>query len=414
MLSWVLFQENLKIAWQAIKSNRLRTILTISIIAFGIMALVGILTAIDAIKNSLNEQFAIMGTNTFQISNRTMKVRIGKHGRARYYENISYRQAEKFKASFDFPAWVSIQMYATGRGTIKYGSYKSNPNVTVIGADENYLKCSGNTIAQGHFFTQKDLTGGSNVVVIGANVANHTFDNKENPINKMISVGNQKYRVVGVFKSKGNSITDRTDDQCLVPLLVARNNFYSSDISYTINVTPKNLAIMDLAVNEAEAQMRKVKKLKINEDNNFQIDKSDNLANMLFENIKYVTISATIIGLITLLGAAVGLMNIILVSVTERTREIGVRKALGATPKTIKQQFLFEAVFIGQLGGILGIVFGIIIGNVVSIFTGTGFIIPWLWILLGVFLCFVVGLASGITPAVKASKLDPIIALHYE
>ncbi len=414
MRSWVLFQENLKIAWQAIQSNKLRTVLTISIIAFGIMALVGILTAIDAIKNSLNEQFATMGTNTFQITNRTMKVRIGKHGRARYYENISYREAQKFKESFNFPAWVGIQMHATGRATIKYGSYKSNPNVTVIGADDDYLKCSGNTIGQGHFFTEKDLTGGSNVVIIGANVAEHTFGNKKNPINKVISIGNQKYRVVGVFKSKGNSITDRTDDQCLVPLLVARNNFYRSGISYTINVTPKNIALMDLAVSESEGQMRKVKKLKINEENNFQIDKSDNLANMLFENIKYVTISATIIGLITLLGAAVGLMNIILVSVTERTKEIGVRKAMGATQGAIKQQFLFEAIFIGQLGGIFGIILGIIIGNVVSIFTGTGFIIPWLWIFLGVFLCFVVGLVSGIMPAVKAAKLNPIIALHYE
>jgi len=413
MRSWILFRENLKIAWNAINTNRLRSILTISIIAFGIMALVGILTAIDAIKNSLNEQFATMGSNTFQISNRTIKLHKNKQGMARFYEKISYRQAQDFKKNFSFPAWISVQMNATNRATVKYGKYKSNPNVKVIGANGNYLKCSGNSIEKGHFFTERELTSGNNIVIIGANVAKHAFG-KTNPINKSISIGNQKYRIVGVFKSKGNSITDKTDDQCLVPLLVARNNFFRNDISYTISVTPKKNSLLDLAISEANGLMRKIKKLKINEKDNFEIIQSNNLANMLFENIKYVTISATIIGFITLLGAAVGLMNIILVSVTERTKEIGIRKAIGASPVVIKQQFLFEAILIGQLGGILGIILGIIIGNVVSVFTGTGFIIPWVWILFGVFLCLVVSLLSGIIPAVKAAKLDPIIALHYE
>lgn len=414
MRSWVLFQENFRIAWGAIKSNKTRTILTISIIAFGIMALVGILTAIDGIKQSLDEQFATMGSNTFQISNRSMHVKIGRHGRSRYYEDISYRQAQLFKSTFDFPAWVSINMYATGRATIKYKSYKSNPNVTVLGSDDNYLISTGNKIGKGRYFTDRELNSGSNVVIIGANVADHTFGPDENPINKLITIGNKKYRVIGMFKSKGNSMTDRTDDQCLVPILVARNNYYREDISYHINVTPKNKMNMAMAVSEAEGHMRKVKKLKVGEENNFDIEQSDNLANMLFENLKYVTISATIIGLITLLGAAIGLMNIVLVSVTERTKEIGVRKAMGATPQMIKQQFLFESVFIGQLGGVFGIILGILIGNLVSFFTGTGFIVPWFWIFVGVLLCFIVGLVSGLTPAMKAAKLDPIIALHYE
>jgi putative ABC transport system permease protein len=171
---------------------------------------------------------------------------------------------------------------------------------------------------------------------------------------------------------------------------------------------------IDLAVGEATATMRRVKKLKASEVNNFEISRSDNLANMLFENLRYVRYAATIIGFITLLGAAIGLMNIILVSVTERTKEIGIRKAMGATPKVIKMQFLLESVFIGQLGGAIGIILGILIGNLVAIFTGTGFFVPWLWISFGVFLCFVVSILAALVPAMKAAKLDPIIALHYE
>ena len=165
---------------------------------------------------------------------------------------------------------------------------------------------------------------------------------------------------------------------------------------------------------EAEGLFRSVRKLSVYDENNFAIRKSDSLANMLIENLSVVTIGATIIGLITLLGASIGLMNIMLVSVSERTREIGVRKALGASSTAIKQQFLFESIFIGQIGGILGIILGIIIGNLISLLVGGSFVVPWLWVLIGVVLCFLVGIGSGYFPAVKASRLDPIVALRYE
>jgi len=167
-------------------------------------------------------------------------------------------------------------------------------------------------------------------------------------------------------------------------------------------------------VGEAEGVFRIVRDLDPVDETDFNITQSDSLANMLIENLKFIAIAAMIIGIITLFGAAVGLMNIILVSVTERTREIGIRKAIGAKAKTIKQQFLFEAIVIGQLGGILGIIFGILIGNLVSMIIGSAFIIPWIWILLGVLLCLIVGIVSGYFPAQKASQLDPIIALRYE
>jgi putative ABC transport system permease protein len=406
-----ILQDNIKIAWVSIKTNRVRTVLTILIIAFGIMALVGILTAIDAIKNSLNQQFASMGANSFEITNRQLRVHVGKGGRSRYFEKITYREALAFKKQYKLPADISVSMYATGRARIKSKSYKSNPNVTVTGVDNGYLKVSKNTIAQGRYFSDQEIELGANVVVIGANIAANAFP-KINPVGKQLVIGNEKFRVVGVFASKGSSMADKTDDQCVIPLLAARNYFYSSSTSYKTMVVPHT--DIDLAVGEATATMRRVKKLKASEVNNFEISRSDNLANMLFENLRYVRYAATIIGFITLLGAAIGLMNIILVSVTERTKEIGIRKAMGATPKVIKMQFLLESVFIGQLGGAIGIILGILIGNLVAIFTGTGFFVPWLWISFGVFLCFVVSILAALVPAMKAAKLDPIIALHYE
>jgi putative ABC transport system permease protein len=171
---------------------------------------------------------------------------------------------------------------------------------------------------------------------------------------------------------------------------------------------------LEAAIDEATGIFRIVRQVGVGEDTSFDISKSDNLANMLFDSLSYLRMAAIIIGIITLLGAAIGLMNIMLVSVTERTREIGIRKAIGATKRTIRNQFLVEAVVIAQLGGILGVILGIAIGNALALSIGTSFIIPWNWIIWGVGLCLVVALASGIIPAVKAARLDPIDALRYE
>lgn len=410
-----LFFENIRVALLSIRSNLLRTILTVLIIAVGIMALVGILTAIESIKSSITKEFSSMGANTFSIGSRGMRVQVGnKRYRTKNHSYISFYQAKEFKEQFDFPASTSISVYATGTATLKYGSEKTNPNISVRGIDEDYLFASGYEVNQGRSFSAQDIESGRSMALIGSELAKRLFKGGENPLQKVISIGSGKYKVVGVLKEKGSGFGNNSDLVCFIPYTNSRNYFSRPNMNFDIQIKIAHPELMDAAVGQAESTFRIVRDLDPLDETDFNIEKSDNIVNILLENIKNVTLVATIIGFITLFGAAVGLMNIMLVSVTERTREIGVRKAIGAKGSTIKQQFLIEAVVIGQIGGYLGIVLGILIGNLLSIIFGTAFIIPWVWIIMGVALCFVVGIVSGYYPAIKASKLDPIESLRYE
>lgn len=410
-----LVTENIRISINSIRSHLLRTVLTVLIISFGIMALVGILTSIDAIKYSLNENFAMMGANTFTIRNRGMHVQMGDHrSKAKNFRVISYQEAMDFKKVFTFPASTSISVYATRTSTVKFNSEKTNPNVPVMGTDEQYISNSGYEIGAGRNFSVNEVFYGSHVAVIGSDVIKKIFKHNENPLNQVIAIGPGKYKVIGVLKEKGSSLGMNSDNLCLLPINNVRQSFANPNMSYTISVMTLDAKSLQPAVGEATGLFRIIRKVAVNDEDSFDISKSDNLANMLFDQLKYLRIAAIIIGAITLLGAAIGLMNIMLVSVSERTREIGIRKAVGATRRTIRNQFLVEAIVVAQLGGLLGIVLGIAIGNGLAMIIGSKFIVPWLWILLGVGLCFIVALLSGILPAVKASKLDPIESLRYE
>lgn len=407
-------RENLRIAVDSIRSNRVRAILTILIIAFGIMALVGILTAIDAIRSSLDSNFTSLGANTFKIESYRVKVRIGKHRERIEYEDIRYIETQRFAEEYPIPATISVTSFLTGTATLKYGSDKTNPNIPVMGIDENYFTVSGYTIDQGRNFTASEIQRGDNAIIIGSEIVGQIYKDVKEVVGKTLIMGGHRFRVVGILKAKGSSFGGRGDKLCFIPLNKARQINMGQQLSFTINVMPASGALLDIAISEAEGLFRKIRRQKLEEPNNFEIVKSDMLVNMLMDNIKYVTIAATLIGIITLIGASIGLMNILLVSVAEKTREIGTRKALGADSKTISQQFLFEAVFICQLGGILGIILGILMGNLVAVFTEGPFVVPWLWIIGGVVLCFIVGISAGIIPAIKASRLDPIEALRYE
>jgi len=407
--------ENINISLISIKSHLLRTILTILIISFGIMALVGILTATDSIKYYLTQNFSMMGSNTLTIRNRSMNIHMGggDHKEKRY-EPITFNQAREFKDRFSFPAYTSVFTRATGIATLKYEGNKTNPNVGVMGTDENYLITSGDEVEFGRNFTANEVEYGFSSVILGSSLIKDLFKNKEDPLGKIISIGPAKYKIIGVLKSKGSSMGFSGDRSCFIPVTNVRTNFSRPNMSFNINVMAKRPELLEAATGEATAILRNIRKVPVGTEDTFEITKSDNIAKMLIENIKYVTMAATVIGFITLLGAAIGLMNIMLVSATERTREIGIRKAIGATKRVIRNQFLVESIVIGQLGGLLGIVLGILVGNVISLLIGSAFIVPWIWIVTGVILCFAVALISGIIPARKAANLDPIESLRYE
>lgn len=409
-----LFILDLKVALASIRSNLLRSILTMLIIAIGITALVGILTAIEAIKTSINANFSSMGANTFTIRNRALSVHMGRRGkRPKKYPPISWQQARTFRNSFVFPAKVSASFVADNTALMQYKGNKTNPNIPLFGGDENYISCSGYEIDRGRNFSAGEMESNAHVIILGSETATLLFKNI-NPIGKVVLVSGRKYRVAGVLKEKGSSMSFGGDKLCVIPVGNARLYHEDEETSFVVNVMCDNNYQLDAAISEATGMFRQARKLRISQEENFEIVKSDSLANLLIENIRYVTLAATIIGFITLLGAAIGLMNIMLVSVTERIREIGIRKSLGATQAGIRNLFLSEAIMICQLGGAMGIVLGILAGNGISGALGIGFIIPWKWILSGVALCMAVGLLAGILPATKAARLDPVEALRHE
>lgn len=410
-----LFKENVKLALQSIKGNALRAVLTMLIIAIGLTALVGILTAIDAIKQSISSNFSSLGANTFTIRNREMSIRFGRRGKKpKKYRSITYNEAKLFKERFNFNSIVSVSTISSQTSTLLYNSTKSNPNIMVVGADENYLVTSGYEVSAGRNFSPNEAQSGINVILLGSESAYSLFKNSK-AVDKIIHLDGIKYKVIGVLAEKGSSMGMSGDKIAIIPINNARIHYSNNpNSSFVLSCFSKTHVEMETAINEATGLFRLIRKVRLGSENNFEIIKSDSLSTMLISNISYVTIAATVIGFITLLGAAIGLLNIMLVSVNERTKEIGIRKSLGANQLVIKNQFLIEAIIICQIGGLMGIVFGIIVGNITSFAVGIGFIIPWKWIMSGIALCFIVGISAGYYPAAKAAGLDPVEALRHD
>lgn len=421
--------DSIALSFQTVKSNRLRTAITVIIIALGIMALIAIITAVQAVNQSLTQSFSTMGANAFSLRFKERNVRFGG-GQDREVKKtsksavvrassegklITLDQAKAFKERYIFPAKVGIALAGPNNVIVSNEVKKSNPDVRVTGGDENYLQLNGYELEVGRDFTETDVAAGRSVCVIGNVVAQKLYgDNTNRALDKIITVDGNKFRVIGILKDKGSSAFMNADKVVITTYNTIRRLFGSTGQSYNVAVMVSDLKMMDVAVGEAKGIFRTVRKLDVKEEDNFYVDKSDSIAQSLMKNLGFLQYATMAIALITLIGAAIGLMNIMLVAVNERTKEIGLIKSLGGKAIEVRAQFLWESVLISLMGAVAGILAGILLGNIVAIVLKTGFVVPWFWVIIGVFVCSLVGLLAGLYPAYKASKLDPIVALRYE
>ncbi len=422
------------LAFRTVRSNKLRTGITVSIIAFGIMALVGINTAIEAMKQKFTESFASMGATgftihykDFQFFGRNDQVTQEKKGAKKEKKSnakkvITRDEAEMFKTNYHFPAKVSLGLRGGNSNIASLGDKKTTPTVQVAGGDEFYAELNGYNLSAGRALNELDVQSGRNVCLLGNDLVKKFFgDNPERALERIIKINGIPYRVVGTMESKGASIGRSWDNIVITSYNNVRRfylsnstNFYNPTPSFNIQVKVGDVNQMDMAIGEAEGVFRPIRRISTTDASNFVIDKSDRFVEELIKNLGFITISALVIGLITLIGAAVGLMNIMLVSVTERTKEIGLIKAIGGRQRSIRLQFLYESIIISLMGAVFGIILGILVGNSFSLVLNTGFVFPWMWLIWGVLICTVVGLLAGLYPSLKASRLNPIQALRYE
>lgn len=406
---------NIEEATKAILANKLRSIITSLIIALGIMALIGILTAIDGLKYSISSGLSSLGSNSYKIEARGRSNSHRGGVKEKVFPKISYRQAVDFQNNFDGIGKVSLKTFVTGIAVAKRNQKKTNPNIQVNGIDEFYLKTENIELNKGRNFNKNEIEFGVNSVIIGAEIVSTLFGD-ENPLNKSIKLFGQNFKVIGIMENKGSTMGGSGNDRVILfSLNKARNISVRSSYDYQIKVSVENGDDVMSSVERAYAVMKIIRKDGIGGEDSFKIDKSDSLLNKIEETSSSIRMGGFFISLITLLGASIALMNIMLVSVTERTREIGVRKSLGAKSNDIIQQFLVEAIVICLFGGLLGVVFGLLMGNMLSLVMGSkNFVVPWGWTFGSLLICVLVGVVSGLFPAIKASRLDPIESLRYE
>jgi len=425
------FADIFSLAFRTIRGNKLRTGLTVSIIAFGIMALIGIITAIQAMNQKLTESFSTMGANGFTIRYKQRNIQFGQGGRnnsemklsqkgkrkertSNLDKKITIQQAEIFVDSFQFPSTIGIGISGGRNSIISYETRKTSPNIFLLGGDENYLALNGFAVEVGRNFNRLDIQSGRNVCLLGYDVANKLFkQGLQGSVNKIVRINSIPYRVLGVLESRGSSFGFSRDNVVLTTYTNMQRNFNTGG-SYNIAIQASDINQVPAAMGEAEGLFRSIRRLNTTEQSNFVLDRADSVAEKAMNSLGFLTISATVIGLITLIGAAIGLMNIMLVSVSERTREVGLIKAIGGKRRSVSRQFLLEAIIISILGAFFGIILGVAVGNLFSFVLKTGFVVPWNWVFYGIVICTGVGLAAGIYPARKAGKLNPIEALRYE
>jgi putative ABC transport system permease protein len=405
-------KESLAMALHAIRANKLRSALTLIGIVVGIFSIISVMTAMGVLRQSIEEGITQLGANTFQID----KNDHGFGGHERRFRNrkpITYEQALAVRDKSTLALAVGIESWEFGK-IIWWQGQKTNPNVSLAGENLEGIVTNDWTVEHGRGITQQDMDFGRSVMLIGKPVAEKLFPPSINPIGQQVRVDGLWYEVIGVLQSKGGALGGNQDNLVILPLFTFFQKYGRAGRSFHIMVKAINREVVDDAIEESVSILRAARNLKPADENDFGYFSNDSLVRQFNDFTLYLRLGVLVISSIALLAAGVGIMNIMLVSVTERTREIGIRKAIGAQKRDIMQQFIIEAIILCQLGGMFGILFGIIGGNVVSVLLEAPPVIPWDWTAIGFGVCSLVGLTFGIYPAWKASALDPIEALRYE
>ncbi|OGU31083.1 MAG: hypothetical protein A2X67_14170 [Ignavibacteria bacterium GWA2_55_11] len=409
------FSEVFRIALSAIRANKLRSVLTLLGIVIGVFSIIGVMTAVRVLQNGIESGLSNLGANTFQIQKFPVMANREERIKARNRKDITLVQAEYLLYRITTATLVGIESYDHGNVIQSLSGEKTNPNVPVFGENPQGLPTNNWIVEHGRGLTEQDMRTGGHVVVLGMDIVSKIFPGipAEGAVGQFVKIRGKRYQVIGVFEKKGAALGGRDDNFAAIPLPVFLENF-DRDRSLNIMIKAKSPEIYEDCVEEARFLLRTVRKVDPGKPDDFDIFSNDSMIATFDSFTKYVKMGVAFISFISLLAAGVGIMNIMLVSVSERVKEIGIRKAIGARKSNILTQFLTEAVVLCQIGGFIGIGVGILAGNLAALFLEIPPIFPVDWAIFAVVLCSIIGIAFGVYPAWKAANLDPIEALRYE
>ncbi|MEP6604355.1 MAG: ABC transporter permease [Spartobacteria bacterium] len=413
----MLFREVLSMALSSLGANKLRAALTMTGITIGVFSIISVMTAIGALQNSIESGISFLGSNVFQFAKFPVNIDAGGETKKKYQNrrNISYRQALRYYELMRGDA-QEICLKCFGRdlkGQAVYNGVKTPPSLTVVGTNGAFLTANAFTLGYGRNLNEEDVDLARDVIVIGKTVEKRLFPH-ESPIGKVIRMSGHTYTVIGVLAEKGTSFGQSQDDICIMPITRFFENYGEANRTVNIATQPFSTELYSRTLDKGISAMRIARGLRADQQDDFEIYTNDSLKSAFVAVAGYVRVGAFVISLIALVAAGIGIMNIMLVSVTERTKEIGVRKSIGARSRDILRQFLTEAVLISEAGGVMGIVLGVIGGDLLAAWLKVDLIFPFGWALTGLIVCSGIGIGFGLYPAYKAASLDPIEALRYE
>ena len=406
--------ESIKLAYTSIKGNKLRSILTLLGIAVGLFSIIIVMTAISAIQKNVEDVFNSIGTNSFVIQ-KWPAFQTGGHGAMREYrnrKNLTIEEGDRLRSMTSLPVALGISIYVGGK-IVRFNNEKTNPNIPIVGVNQELFLARDLKIGEGRNLSRTDYEYSKFAAVIGTDIKDALFKNNIDPIGQQIKISNFNFEVVGVFEKRGAILGQSQDNYICIPLATFEKCF-GTERSASFVVMAASDKLIEKTMDEVIGAMRKIRKIPVGDENDFEIITNDQLIAQFNDLTKYFKLGAGIVAFIALLAAGVGIMNIMLVSVTERTREIGIRKALGARKKSILTQFVIEAVSLSWFGGLIGIFAGVLAGNLVALQLGVPVVLPVEWIIIGLLVTTFVGVVFGVYPAMKAANLDPIEALRYE